>query len=496
MKNITFVFIAFLILQIFACNDIPIEPILSGSLEGLVIDEEDQSIITGAIISTSPSSNRLVTDEKGKFNMTSILEGEYDVIVEKTGYLNGRETVTINENANTQITILLRKKTVINSAPEEPTNESPTHLSQENELSVELSWTVIDSDQSDSLTYDILLYSDNSSQFETIAADTKNNTFQLDGLKYGTLYFWQIIAKDGVNDPVNGPIWQSETKPFPEYRILFSRRVDNIYQIFSGDINGNEVQLTYSITPVWRPRYNPQRTKIAFISLDGIESHIFIMNPDGSDIQKVTESIPIESFDEKYMSFCWSPNGSQLVYMNFNQLFKISPDGSGLELIKEIAPNLSYAYVDWINDPTPRLIVRTSAGNQYDGDLFLMNLDASGEQQIFSNIPGRIGAGGFSIDGGKILFTYDVSEFENQDGKQLDAQIQILDLNNNNFYLSLSVDKTVGTNDLDPRYSPDGAFIIFTNTNNDGISPRNIYLMDLAGDRELLFENAEMADWR
>ena len=167
-------------------------------------------------------------------------------------------------------------------------------------------------------------------------------------------------------------------------------------------------------------------------------------------------------------------------------------------MIIEIAPNLSYAYVDWTNDPTPKLIIRTSTSNQYDGDLYLINLDGSSEEQIFSNIPGRIGAGIFSVDGNKILFTHDISGFENQDGKQLDANIQVLDLNNNNSYLDLSDSKPAGTNDLDPRFTPDGANIIFTNTNNDGISIKNIYIMDInvINIRTLLFENAEMPDWR
>ena len=103
--------------------------------------------------------------------MTSILEGEYEVIIEKTGYTNGRESVIITEDGNTQVTILLRKKVVNNSSPETPTDEFPTHLSEENELSVELSWTAIDSNQGDSLTFDLLLYSDNSAQFETISED-------------------------------------------------------------------------------------------------------------------------------------------------------------------------------------------------------------------------------------------------------------------------------------------------------------------------------------
>ena len=57
--------------------------------------------------------------------------------------------------------------------------------------------------------------------------------------------------------------------------------------------------------------------------------------------------------------------------------------------------------------------------------------------------------------------------------------------------------KEAGTNDLDPRFSPDGAKIIFVNTNNDGISPRTIMTMNIDGrDRTVLFEGAEMPDWR
>ena len=486
MKNILLFILTILSLHLISCNDVPLDPILFGSLEGTVLDQDDQSVITGVLVSTAPASNSLITEEEGKFLMEEIPVGEYEIILEKSDYINSRETVIISEGVTTQITILLQKKSINNSPPNLPTSESPNNLAEDIDLDVELTWTGTDPNPTDSITYDVLLYSDNIGQFQTIASDIRDESFLLSGLTYETTYFWQIIIKDGVNDPINGPIWQFKTKPFPENRILFSRRVNNIYQIFSGDENGNEVQLTYSPTPVWRARYNPQKSKIAFISLDGIEKHLYIMNSDGSEIEKVTQSIPIESFDEDFMSFCWSPNGSSLVYMNYNRLYKIFPDGSGLELIKEISSNFSFTYCDWTLNPQPKLMVRTGAANQYDGELMLMDLNGSSEDQIFENTPGRIGGGVFSLCGTKILFTHDLSGFEGQDGKQLDASIHILDLLSNNSFTNLSIDKPQGTNDLDPRYSPDGASIIFTNTNNDGTSVKNIYKMDLLGNRELL----------
>lgn len=57
--------------------------------------------------------------------------------------------------------------------------------------------------------------------------------------------------------------------------------------------------------------------------------------------------------------------------------------------------------------------------------------------------------------------------------------------------------KPAGTNDLEPRFSPTGAKIILTNTNNDDSSPRSIYTIDANGsNRVLLINGAEMPYWR
>ena len=61
--------------------------------------------------------------------------------------------------------------------------------------------------------------------------------------------------------------------------------------------------------------------------------------------------------------------------------------------------------------------------------------------------------------------------------------------------------KLEGTNDLDPRFSPNEAEIIFVNTSNDGVSQKNIYtayLEDQESDgshRIELIEGAKMPDW-
>jgi TolB protein len=117
-------------------------------------------------------------------------------------------------------------------------------------------------------------------------------------------------------------------------------------------------------------------------------------------------------------------------------------------------------------------------------------------ETIVEDLPGTTEGPVFSINGRKILYTHDVSEFESPDGRQLDTHIFMMDLESGGI-IDLSGNKPVGSNDLEPRFSSTGAFIIFTNMENDGNTPKNIHYMDLEGNnRTLLFENAEMPEWQ
>jgi len=140
-------------------------------------------------------------------------------------------------------------------------------------------------------------------------------------------------------------------------------------------------------------------------------------------------------------------------------------------------------------------VVRIVGIQPHNSQIYTIDQNGNFLSLIQSDIPGSTTGGAFSINGNEVVFSQDISGFQSPDGRQLDAQIMIRNINTQAL-INLSIDKPAGTNDLDPRYSPDGAFIIFTNTNNDGISPKSIYSVKLDGsERTLLFENAEMADW-
>ncbi|MCW9038156.1 MAG: hypothetical protein OQJ79_09615, partial [Altibacter sp.] len=81
--------------------------------------------------------------------------------------------------------------------------------------------------------------------------------------------------------------------------------------------------------------------------------------------------------------------------------------------------------------------------------------------------------------------------------RRLDMRLFVYDLVTD-ITTDISQDKPSGTNDLEPIFSPNEAFVIFTNTSNDGISQKDVYRLEIESaedSRELLYENAFMPDW-
>jgi hypothetical protein len=102
----------------------------------------------------------------------------------------------------------------------------------------------------------------------------------------------------------------------------------NNYVIYSGDESGNQLQLTSTSVNSWRPRKNNQVNKIAFIRSNGGQNHIY-MNPDGTNVLKITNAAPISGFNglsQFFLEYLWS----QIIYPSFDKLYRINNDGSGL----------------------------------------------------------------------------------------------------------------------------------------------------------------------
>jgi TolB protein len=156
--------------------------------------------------------------------------------------------------------------------------------------------------------------------------------------------------------------------------------------------------------------------------------------------------------------------------------------------------------VDWSYDNT-KIAIKTNNFNGYNTKILIIDMLGNVLQNVFSSATGATGGLNFSVDGQKLLYTHDVSGYQDANYRQLDSHIFIYNLVNNTIIdASLQSDKPIGTNDLDPRFSPNNAQIIFVNTSNDNISQKNIFLIDLNNTgvdftRAILFSNGEMPDF-
>lgn len=491
-KELIYFVLLFWLVMMTSCQEKTFEPEVFGSLFGEVLLDIENTPLENVKISTNPPTSSLFTDEAGRFALENIAANSYTIRAEKDGFITAIESVTVYENQTTNVILKMIPDTVDSEIPNPPFDPIPLNGSTDQLVDLTLSWSSFDVD-GDALLFDVTLFNSDQTQSMTLASSTPDSTLDV-VLDYNTTYFWQVTATDGFNEPVFSEVWSFTTAVFPDQRFLFAREVSGKYEIFSSDEDGNAIQLTDNVNNNWRPIMNWQRTKIAFISDAGIEPQIYIMNRDGSDIQQVT-TIPISGVNNLELDFCWSPDGTQILYMNNASLYQINIDGSGFNLFADAPPGFYFTECDW-TDQGNLIIARTAGADPYDSFIFTFTEDGNYSGQVYTNIPGGTGGPVFAINGTSFLYTHDVSGYQAADGRQLEASVFIKNINNQ-VTSNLSINKPAGTNDLDPRYSPDGAKVIFVNTNNDGISQKNIWTMNLDGsDRTLLFENAEMPDWR
>ncbi len=487
-----------LILLLYACREDTIQPQLFGSMVGTVIRNTDNVSVENAIISTTPPTSLLLTDNFGRFSLNDIEPGTYTIRAEKEGFVSTVESVTVFAQKTANVIIKLESDSFANTPPAAPSHPLPSDGSLDQPVDLTLSWQSKDDDRNDQLVYDIIVCKGNQTNCETVMSNRVENFVDLEDLTHNTTYFWQVIAKDGIAS-VYSTIWSFKTKGFPQHRFVYTKKTGDKYDIFSSDGNGQEIQLTFNAGSNWRPRISPDRNKIAFISNASIEPHIFLMNRDGSNLQQLTREVPINGFNNFELDFAWSPDGTRVLYMNNAMLYTINLDGTGLRAIAEAPLGFTFSEVDWTEQGN-QIVARVTGSTPYESDIFILNENGDYLRQIFTDIPGGTGGLQFSIDGRYVLYTHDVSGFETASGRMLDVHIFLKSLENNvtTDLTNLSFpEKEPGTNDLDPRFSPDGSKIIFVNTNNDGISPKQIFTMKLDGsDRAVLFEDGQMPDWK
>lgn len=499
MKKVTNI-IVFIVLSLFAgCQEDTVEVVGVGTITGRVVEANSFDPVENSKVSLSPSNNTVFSDNEGYFIFEEIESGDYSVSAAKEDYLTSFESATVTADAEVNVIFELEDDDSLNKPPSTPILKTPEDGSEDQELSVKLTWSSIDPD-GDELLYSLQIKNDYDNEIME-ALEIADSSYVVSDLKYGVKYFWQITASDGINEDVLSTVYTFKTKVNPENRYLYVKKVSNNNVIYSSSFNEtdiigeNEVQLTLKETNSWRPRKNEPSGKIAFLQTENNATHLFTMKTDGSDVFQVTSSVPVNGNNMNEIDFSWSSNGDRLIYSNYDKLYMINKDGSGLQLIYQTSDGNFISECDWSNDES-MIALKTNNINGYNVSIYTIDMSGNVLTTILAGVSGAAGGINISIDSKLLVYTYDVSGYENSNNRQLDTKMFIYDFSTDTSS-DISINKELGTNDLDPRFSPNEAEVIFVNTSNDGVSTKTIYRTSIItdDDRDKMFEGAFMPDW-
>ena len=315
----------------FSCSEETLDESGFGTVKGRVVQAITFEPIANAKVSSNPNSSSVFTDVDGYYTIENIKTGDYAFEARKDGYIAKFEAGTVVKDLVIEVIFELEPVEEINQSPTTPVLLTPIDNATDISLSVNLTWQSTDVEL-DPLTYKVTLRNDITNEI-TVFEDITTASYTLTGLNYSTKYFWEVSVSDGINPDVNSLTHSFRTLAFPNARYLFTRKIGDNNVIYTADDAGNKLQITSDATNSFRPRKNIPANKIAFLRTTGGQAHIYTMNPDGSNVFKVTAGIPAAGFNLDHYNFSWKSNGSQLIYSNFDKLYKINADGSGLELI-------------------------------------------------------------------------------------------------------------------------------------------------------------------
>ena len=484
------------------CEDATVEPTTYGSVEVTVVDARTNQPLPNTGISTNPATGSYVTDAQGHILLLQIPAGLVAVSARRTGYIS----VTTNVNVmtgQTQNVVLQLEKPSSATPPNAPVRPAPVTGATGQPTDVALSWHPNGATRADSLRYDVILFESNNQNQRTLLLNSKDTVVTATGLLYNTTYYWQVTARNTGGASARSPVWSFQTSPLPDNRYLFARTSAGNTDIYSADNTGGSlVRLTTSAAVETAPQLSPLRDIVAYASNATGQYQLYTMNRDGSNQRQIT-ALSVEGYSNAGMGYRWSPDGAQLIYAHYDQLYRINRDGSGLLLLATAPAGRHFRECDWTAQGN-RLVVQTIGANPYDSELYFYNADGTNPVLFVSNLPGRLDSPSFSIDGTRVVYTRDVAGFNSPTGRQLDSHIFIqrvdgtgtpVDVSSGN---SATINaKPVGTNDLTPRYSPDGFRLIFVNRVNDDLGPPELWTVNLDGTgRTKLFANAFLPDWK
>jgi len=196
----------------------------------------------------------------------------------------------------------------------------------------------------------------------------------------------QLTFPDPATDTITGHIKDTTSNFHPAWspngtKIAFASTRDTNPEIYVMDPNGsNIVRLTHNAGADAQPAWSPDGSKIAFVSDRDGNAEVYVMSAaDGSGLVNLTND-PGSDFAP-----AWSPDGTKIAFQSDRQtgfaVWVMNADGSNPARLT--SPNTANGAPSWSPDGT-------RIAYEQDGDIWVMNADGSRKIRITS---------GFQSDG-------------------------------------------------------------------------------------------------
>jgi len=292
--------------------------------------------------------------------------------------------------------------------------------------------------------------------------------------------------------------------------VFTSYRDDGFGDIYIMNPDGSNLRrLTESYGFDWRPRLSPNGDQIAFESsrfcnnpncLMSLPTMIYVMNSDGGNPHRLTEN-DINQFKEH--TPCWSSDGKKIVfsvssgYTNFfARIYIINSDGTGhVGLTSE--DYFQGNDVDPVFSPDGKVIAFkseriSSSIPDYLGDIYLIDIDGNNLLRLT-----------YFDQGEERLSLYNNFIFTN-DGKKIffkarnsdDWGLYQINIDGTGLSKILDIKSTKTTGPFWNHFdlSPDGSKFVFTSLEFDAFKNEEIYTMDIDGSNQERLTNDSMID--
>ena len=273
------------------------------------------------------------------------------------------------------------------------------------------------------------------------------------------LFLWYRSApEDEVSHLVQvrdgAPSWSADGS-----RIVFHSDRDGNGEIYLMNADGSGIErLTRHPASDGYPCWSPDQKKILFDSDRGGNFDIWLMNADGSDPRPLTDNPARE------LAAAWSPDGEQIAYMSdlvgAFQIYVMNADGSAPQ-------RMTMIYSNWFPRWSPD---GTRLAFHVERDVHILQADASALTRLTTDpLNGMYPS--WSPDGARIAFM-----------SWRDGNTEIYTMAADGADQTRLTRTEVGDS-IDPRWSPDGSQIVFVRvpSGGDGDGPQQIWVVDASG---------------